>query len=87
MHLEKDESDFLYDTHGGRPYTITDMHTGHRFAGERARHHADQDQSTAVHSARTAHDALLASGVMDVGGRRRRTEHDLKNLSTSLPPS
>ena len=57
---------------------------GHRFAGERGRHHADQEQSTAVHHARSAHDALLASGVVDVGCRCERTGANLKNPSTTV---
>ena len=87
MQVEKDESEFLHDTHPRRRHLITDMHTGHRFAGERARHHADQDQSTAVHHASSAHMLCwpVKSWTSDVIASDRstiskiRARHDMRN--------
>ena len=73
LHIETEESELLHDTRTGRQDYITDVHLGHRFDGQRARHHADQEQSIQSIHAASAHDALLATGVMDVGGRGRRT--------------
>ena len=84
MHLAKVLDESLPDTHWSPSYVMCGVHIGHRFAGERAKHHADQEQSTPVHSARTAHDALLASGVVDVGRHCERSGANLKNPSTSV---
>ena len=83
MQVEKDESEFLHDTHPRRRHSITDMHTGHRLAGERARHHADQEQSTAVHHASSAHMLCCPvesherrTSLRAIGSESQKSKHD-----------
>ena len=84
MHLVISSVEFLPDTHQSRRKCITYMHTGHRFAGERAWHHADQDQSILQSIHRAAHGGCVASESRDVGRHCSRLGSNLKNPSTTV---
>ena len=52
--VEQDAIELAPDTHTAGPHVVTGMRTGHRYAWQRASHHADQDQSASVQLRRRA---------------------------------